>query len=593
MKSDNPLYGLSSKDFSVVIPEEGSMFLQVLREKCGLLEILKVADDGRLVFYFYYKEVDQTPGVSEVELKDWINRQGTSVFIADGESQAYKNWERLIHSKQSSSVVLAITMINTIYRPQPKYFSLLMAAQHSGDSQVNSLASQILKQYTREKGYNRTLVRRIINFYFVRKEDPFNLYFDLNYFMYWRWMFQKDTMFNEGKVLYLSSKNIQLIDTEDCFQEILPKMDQLFIRLEDGAKLACIINALSKKPNLNGIDVFSDHDYYLEEEEMNYLNRPHLLMENFILPKIPKDAFIFDIVNSLDVRFDKELTFNDAFFPNVTTLALTGTKIDHLAVYSIFSALKELRISLKEQTNLPDFIYRCENLTKFEIQHTTVESILPKFQQLVSLKSIKLLSVNFLEFPTAFFLAPELEEITGLSEPADGNYRIPAQGIDSKIHTIIWKRKSLNKFPYALAALKQLKIMRITNSEITEIDDRIADFISLEELHLDYGRLDSIPESILLLPNVKIISFYKNNIISVSHKMSHAIIERGITLKLEGNPLRHLPEIPDDYQLEDHGRDSKQGWVTTDHRTNSSVFYDKVMTVFNGRFRIYEPVEGM
>ncbi len=536
--------------FCVVFPEVLDAHLLPLKMKCDQLEISQQIGDKRPVYYFSVVPTDNEFTITEKTLKSWINQQGTSTFF-DKLSDEYKNWKRLLYSNKPDSIILAITITNQDYRPVPSIFSLwLVLALFHHEKPVKLFARTMLLQFVTQEKIPEIKVTGLdfTKDYLTDQNNTFNQYYDLNYLHFWAVKLIKNYPFSE-RTLRISSKNFLRIF-------LLPKQSSFFIntlqlevKLAPGGYLNFLKFFINRFSKLNEIKIYSEKLYLIKPKELKFLNQRYLHLKNCELPSYLPDLPVLDKVKTLSLVSRNKINFSDHLFTNLTRLRLKGTAIEKLNLTDRLLKIKRLVLCLTKQKNLPHQIYEMKNLMYLQITSSTVAPLSPKINHLENLKIVNLHETKFDRFPVEFMLAPNLQEIIGLSLPQDSQLGLDKYPDALAADSIIWEKgKNIMHFPYEFYLIKRLRHMNLQYQCISEINSKILKFKDLEELILSQNNFHYLPKALRYLSSLKILNLSANNIDHLPFEWMVHVQKNSIDLNLENNPITQLPVIPSDFQ---------------------------------------------
>ena len=98
----------------------------------------------------------------------------------------------------------------------------------------------------------------------------------------------------------------------------------------------------------------------------------------------------------------------------------------------------------------------------------------------------------------------------------------------------------ITEIPDSIAQLTNLILLRLSNNQITEIPGSIAQLSDLTSLYLSNNQITEIPDSIAQLTNLKIISFVRNHIMEIPDSIAHLFNLKELYLG-----QNQITEIPD------------------------------------------------
>ena len=277
----------SKEDFCISFSEkEEGFYIDILKSKFEQIGISPKEKDQRPVFFYQKEDQRKLNSVCDKVLKKWINDQGTSVFVKDENSKTYKNWERLITSEMSENVVLGILMINSDFRPTPKFFSLLLylGLFRDGDELIKNTAESILLSYVELKTWEllKKDAGKLHQFYIHERYHLYRLYSDLNYLQFWS-VFFDNKLLGKGRGLYLSSDNIEFIFNSPVFRNLIRNVKEITLRIEKESLSYSTLEFLVKLPEVTSMSIYSDTEYFLNKDELRLLNIMDLNLNNIYL----------------------------------------------------------------------------------------------------------------------------------------------------------------------------------------------------------------------------------------------------------------------------------------------------------------------
>ena len=135
------------------------------------------------------------------------------------------------------------------------------------------------------------------------------------------------------------------------------------------------------------------------------------------------------------------------------------------------------------------------------------------------------------------FIVP-LEEISRLTRPCISYNK------DNSVIGLNLSRTNLNEYlPLVNTIGSSLNVLKLTETNIAEINPSFESFSNLKKLYLSANRLTDIPNFVFQVPNIEVLGLNNNEIISLNE--SEKIWEKLINLKnlgLSGNPIDNLSD---------------------------------------------------
>lgn len=575
----------NAQDFCLSFPDSEDTHISLLRMKCDEIGIISKENDSRPMYYYSPNDDKCVPVVTERELKNWINSHGTSVFIEDENSEEYKNWELLLLSEHPENLIIAIMSLNMSYRPEPKFFSLLLLlGLFHRMPKVQEMAEMIVMPYIELEKWKKMKNEgeiRLMRGYLKNIDSQLNNYYDLNYLHIWSNILPNFSL-SSRNILHVSSKNLHLIKNNETLKSIFSHISQIEFRLEDGDSLDNFIYLAKQALNTKSIKIYSDKEYQLDVGELPVLNKRFLVLKNLVFSDSISLLPILDKVEYLEWNFENEINFSPSIFPSLRKLELSGTRSEAIDFKEVGKELEELTLCITEQTVLPNWVYNCKTLKVLGIYHSNITSISPRIKELKKLITINVEGSEFEEFPIEFFLEQKRNSLLNIHPPKSNDYRIDVYKELGRINKIGWAAESIKTFPYKLSTLNNLRNMDFGHNQMSEIDERIAGFSSLEELSFRHNELETIPEKLKLLPKLIILNLEYNNITELSFTWINHINKKGIWLNLTFNPLHTLPIIP--IELQQLNITENRGRIILTKNSLPSFLVDKYRKVFGEEF---------
>jgi len=480
-----------------------------------------------------------------------MSLKNTPVFLKDENSLEYKNWWRLLTSGDPDNIALAITLIKGADRPPPKFFSLwFFLGLYAEDGLVQETAESFLLEYFEKEYWEALRLSKISSLkkYISDVDNPASHFFDINYLYYWEEHILPKRTDAEFGFLFVSSKNTEILSQSKYFKKNLSKVVQINFRLEEGDDLKFLFYLLKRKPALKELNVVATKAYPLSIQILRLLNRQYLFLKNFVFPDVGNSRIRLRKVENLEWVYAEEIYFTDQIFPNLINLDLMGTRVEKMDISNIDEELEGLTLSFSRQKSIPEGVYNCKKLLYLHLHDCEINEVSPKMKQLKKLRYLCLTGTTFLSFPNTLFNAPRLDFINDLNVPVDGVYNFEKIRQPKKLRHIIWENINNENFPYAASALKNLRILRFNNSNISKIDDRIGNFDHLETIGFQNCNLPEIPDSFMQLPGISEITLWYNKISSISFEWILFIHKHEIIFNLAENPITDLPAIPGSFQ---------------------------------------------
>jgi len=174
--------------------------------------------------------------------------------------------------------------------------------------------------------------------------------------------------------------------------------------------------------------------------------------------------------------------------------------------------LTYLRVSSNELTELPNFICKLTNLTELDISWNKLSVLPSDIGNLKLLTKLSANSNNLTSLPESFCSLNKLEDV-------DFSYN------------------KLEKLPENIGNLSQMKHLNLGSNQLTTVPKSMDKLLSLELLDLGFNSyLESIPESITLLPNLQ-------NTEALVQKREELIQEQVYKKEREESEKKRLEEI--------------------------------------------------
>jgi leucine-rich repeat protein SHOC2 len=198
--------------------------------------------------------------------------------------------------------------------------------------------------------------------------------------------------------------------------------------------------------------------------------------------------------------------------------------------------IKELKLSFKQLTSLPESIGLLSNLEELDLAANQLTNLPDSFGQLSHLQKINLAGNQLTSLPDSFGQLSHLEKLNLhsnklLTLPKSLSYL-------SHLKELSIGNNQIKTLPDSLSLLHKLEILNIQSNEITIIPEFINQLTKLSILDSKDNQLTSIPEYIGQLSDLKELHLARNHIESLPHsfgRLSHLN-----WLNIEGNPITNL-----------------------------------------------------
>jgi hypothetical protein len=100
-----------------------------------------------------------------------------------------------------------------------------------------------------------------------------------------------------------------------------------------------------------------------------------------------------------------------------------------------------------------------------------------------------------------------------------GLYEIPKTiGKCTNLRFINLSVSNINSFSSELQELKKLKVLVITNCQISKLPDQLTKNTALQSLNFGFNRITEFPKVLFKLPNLEVVSLMANNIPDIPYK---------------------------------------------------------------------------
>jgi len=559
----NPLLNLQPHEFCIIFPKGNSLNLFATQKKCEQLGVATSIETGKNVFQYDIEKGSSENTVSESDVKAWINAQGETIFFENKKKKDFINWKKLMYSGQDESLALALTLLNTAKRPQPKYFALWLAigSLHRNES-VRETGEMMAFQYltTEEwKLFHRDNIETNLLKH-VRREQRLPDFIDINYLQFWAEIFMEisdDCLFFYDSLI-LQTKGLDEVWKEPKFKKILKKMSvikrknkpdekrtiSLYMEFEQGDDLTYVKKISTIFSQINVLYLYRKDVYQLTRNELKLLNRKFLLADKFLFPK-EKISFTLDKVENLEWIYPEAINYSGKYFPNLNYLDLKGTVIEQMDISQNVDKLTELILCLENQKTLPSCIYDCKKLERLHIHDSVITQFDEAIKKLRRVDIVCLTGTRFEKFPVELFLLKKSVFINDINAPMD-DLRLSEYKKLGKENRLAFSDFVMDEFPYFLARLP-INSLSFERPNFFKIDERILDFPTLESLSIDNGKFEKMPEVLLKLKTLKTLVIRENNISAISFEWFLFVNQQEVIIRLNDNPIHHLPEIPLDF----------------------------------------------
>jgi len=571
----------------------------MLKAKCGELGILAEERETRQEFNFITgSDSSMSNSITAQNLKDWFNQRGTVNIFDNLSDEEYENWKRLLFSKQEDSIILALSMLNTKKRPVPKFFSLWLAlAQFHTSTKVRETAQSFVRIYL-SKDEIALLCEKKMSTYLQRSfnDASENHFININYLQAWTNLLTPDPIFFKHKYnKYFESKD--LIESWEEFNigEILQHSHSfsLIINSEDGIKSLHFL--VEKLNDSKYIGLAACQPVKISPETWACLAQTTTIhLNNIRIDESELNEFLpLPEVTNCNFKTPGELTLSTHLFPKLTWLDLTAKSIKSLKIQEKEETIT-LLLNLTETQHIPDEVYHSETVASLHLKFTEGIFIDDRIQNMTRLIELAFGSkTECLQLSDELFKLPKLINIFELDHEVLQKTLSPTVSYSGP-SAMILGGKALTEFPYYLSNCKKLLQLCFRAHEITEIDDRVANFKNLFQISFPDGNMKKIPDSLMKIPRLAWLDLYRQDISEISFEWIVFAYRRKALVNLGGNPINTLPEIPADFKIEDIVQDEiesyprerrpQKGWVSLNRGNIPDEQIERYKEFFGDKF---------
>jgi Leucine-rich repeat (LRR) protein len=238
---------------------------------------------------------------------------------------------------------------------------------------------------------------------------------------------------------------------------------------------------------------------------------------------------------AMDSLFQLRSAFNQTAILRFRTMYFSSAdyiRLDSLEQVNDFSAIT--KISLEGVKELPEQVWKCNNLEAIEIVNSRVDA-LPDLQSLPKLKSVYF----FNNIPSRKLKIAGNGNITNLTIRGEYPRRLPRSY--KKLPALLkldLEDNQLTRFPNGARKNKKLIELNVQRNELT-LKGKIKLHRYLQQLGLQNNEIENVPASISNFPNLKKLNFNTNRISKVDHA-----IEKLQKLEFISFYKNNLAEIP-------------------------------------------------
>lgn len=223
-----------------------------------------------------------------------------------------------------------------------------------------------------------------------------------------------------------------------------------------------------------------------------------------------------------------------------TELKTKGLKLNGMKLQSLpdcFAALSDMTdsidISQNEISELPLALYEFKHLKKLNLSDNKLRELPGSFAQFASLEELNLSANLFLKLPDILSKFETLKSLkVDVANPSFFKFGLP-KNIE-QLYLNFFKTIS---FPENLVICNKLKVLVLEG--ISELDAEVVKLHSLEKLHIERSGLETLPDFISNLSNLKALSLCNllmmNKIPEVIFKLQNLEV-----LDLSGTPILEL-----------------------------------------------------
>jgi Leucine-rich repeat (LRR) protein len=111
---------------------------------------------------------------------------------------------------------------------------------------------------------------------------------------------------------------------------------------------------------------------------------------------------------------------------------------------------------------------------------------------------------------------------------------------NNRIVAFILGPSETERIPEGLGKLKDLKTLKLSNTNVRQLPNDVYGLMSVESLYIDVNKIDSLPDVIEGLKSLCFLSVYSNGLKKLSHSIGNLMFLKEIDLGV--NALESLPE---------------------------------------------------
>lgn len=574
---------LPPSEVTIIFPFSENIAIQAMQFKCEALGVATNLEERPYTFYYSTNEDGHRNAVSEQEIKEWVNAMGEVDLFEDESSEDFENWQRLLLSKDSQNLIIALTILNTPLRPIPKYFTLwAVIAQLHSDKKVKETATFLILQYFTEEEWQAMYVNNLPSKY-VYTHDPVTTFIDINFIFVWENLLLKRGK-KKNSTLRISTKSIQQVIQHSLYQKTFPEMSSLCVKIDKKTNLSNLLFFKENFDSINHLYLYGNENYLIPENELPYLDFKYLQIKNCVFPTHLTKSLFLKNVRGVTIIDDGELNFLGNLFPNMVTLEIQNAKIVRLEIEENLEKLTCFSLGGTTNDILPDIIFKCHNLEYISLINLNLSELNPLIKQLTKLENMNFLETKIASFPYELFDLKSIKTISNLKPIKD----YPQEFSWKKPTKLIFNNKFYTTFPYQFHKLQPLQILEFHHCQLEEIGDKITQFETLTELTFMHHQFKEIPNSLMLLPKLEKLNFSNGEIKSLSFEWILHIYEKNIELNLTENLINRLPPVPaiaEKYLFElrksSNGKIRlTEGQISIEQITAYQLFYGKSFLVF-------------
>ncbi len=304
---------------------------------------------------------------------------------------------------------------------------------------------------------------------------------------------------------------------------MMAKIPRIFITLFTALQLALIGYSQSMQPRFGQYRLSR---YYSAQDSLDAIKIQGDI--EILASRRPFNQKKYDSLMGLYGTIFKRMAYKNVYAPSRDFII-----DDSLAGYEDLSEVTQVSVNRKK--NIPDIVFRCENLVELELVNCTIDELPRQLDRLPNLKSLSIYnnsSKRSIKLPankTIIRLIIKNENPRGIPN----SFR-PFEALES----LDLAENKLTRFPNGARHNKHLLSLGLQQNEIT-LKNRIKKHPHLERLALQNNKIEYIPRSIRNCPGLKKLYFNLNPVSNV-----HPAI--GTLKKIENISFysNHLSEIP-------------------------------------------------